>query len=268
MSTTATLLATAQNLLWGGTAVGCAALASRLCVTGLKRVFPFFFIYLVFRLVRSTGLYFLPYGTNLYGYIWVATAPLFWLANILVVLELYSLVLRDYPGIASLGRWVLMFGFAASIGVSGLTLTIDLSNPNELYRLILYTTAIERGVMTSLAIFLFVITLFLMWYPVPLSRNVLRHSAVCALYFLGSTMGLLVRNVAGHAANAAVNVAMNALDLTCLILWSVLLTRAGETSTRLLRNNWRPEQQARLLEQLSSVNAVLLRAARKPQEGR
>jgi hypothetical protein len=203
-----------------------------------------------------------------YGYAWVATAPLFWLAYILVVLELYSLVLRDYPGIASLGRWVLIAGLVVSVGLSGLSLKIDLSNAGELYRLILYTTSIERGVMTSLAIFLLVIALFLMWFPVPLSRNVMMHSMVCALYFLGSTMGLLVRNVTGHGVTMAVNVAMSALDLTCLVLWAVLLTRAGEASTRLIRNNWRPEQQERLLEQLSSVNAVLLRAARKPQEGR
>jgi hypothetical protein len=217
---------------------------------------------------RSLVLYFLPYRTNLYLWTWTFSAPLFWLAYILVVLELYSLVLRKYAGIASLGRWLLIGALVISIGASGLSLPVDLSNPGERFPIIRSVTAMERGVMTSLAIFLLLITLFLVWYPVPLSRNVMMHSMVCALYFLGSTMGLLVRNVAGHGATMAVNVAMNGLDLACLVLWGVLLTRAGETSTRLLRNNWRPEQQERLLEQLSSVNAVLLRAARKPQEGR
>ncbi len=264
---TATLLATAQKLLWGGTLVGCAALMGKLCTAGLHRVFPFLFIYLLYRLVRGVALYYLPFGTNLYGWSWVASAPLFWLAYILVVLELYSLVLRSYPGIASLGRWVLIAGLVISIGASGLSLRFDLSNPSELYRAVLFATSIERGVMTSLAIFLLVITLFLVWYPVPLSRNVVMHSMVCALYFLGSTMGLLVRNLTGHGVTMAVNIGLSTLDLACLALWAALLTRAGETSTMVLRNHWRPEQQQRLMEQLSAINASLLRAARKPREG-
>ena len=267
MGIAGTLLQTAQRLLWGGTLVGCAALALKLCAAGLQRTFPFFFIFLVYRLVRGVGLYYLPFHTDLYGYAWFATAPLFWLAYILVVLELHGHVLRKYAGISSLGRWVLIAGLVISIAVSGLSLRVDLSNPGEGFPWVRFFTVIERGVMTSLAVFLLLITMFLVWYPVPLSRNVIMHSMVCAVYFLGATMGLLVRNLIGHSVTVAVNVALSTVDLVCLIMWAALLTRAGETSAMVLRHNWRPEEQQRLMDQLSTINATLLRAARKPHEG-
>lgn len=267
MDIAATLLASAEKLLWGGTLVACAALALRLCASGLQRTFPLFFIFLVYRLVRGVGMYYLPVRTNLYAWAWFITAPLFWLAYILVVLELFTLVLANYQGIASLGRWVLIAGLVISIGLSGLSLSLDLTNPGEGFPVVRFFTMMERGVMSSLAIFLLLITVFLVWYPVPLSRNVIMHSMVCAVYFLGSTMGLLVRNLVGHGVTVPVSVAMSTLDLACLIMWAVLLTRAGQSSTMVLRHNWHPEEHARLMEQLSTINATLLRSARKPHEG-
>jgi len=267
MGVAGTLLVTAQKLLWGGTLVACAALLMKLCAAGLQRTFPLFFILLAYRVVRGLGLYYLPQPSNLYSWAWGVSLPLLWLAYILVILELYALVLRNYPGIASLGRWVLVVGLVVSIGVSGVSLKVDLSNPSEGYQRILIFTTIERGVMSSLAIFLLLITLFLVWYPVPLSRNVMMHSMVCAIYFLGTTMGLLIRNLTGHQVTVAVNIALSVVDLTCLILWAALLSRAGETTSMMLRQSWRAEEQQRLMAQLDSINATLLRAVRKPHEG-
>jgi len=267
VSTTATLLMTAQRLLWGGTLVGCGALALRLSVTGLHRSFPFFFSYLLYRLARGLALYYLPYKTDLYFWAWSMSAPLFWLVHILVVLEIYSKVLRNYPGIASLGRWVLTGALVVAIGVSGLSLSVDFSNAGEQFKWILLITVIERGVMSSLAIFLLMITMFLVWYPVPLSRNVVVHSMVCALFFLGATTSLLVRNVTGHQVTLFVNVALGTIDLACFVMWAVLLSRAGESNVVVLRHYWRAEQQQQLMDQLDAVNATLLRASRKPQQG-
>jgi len=263
---TTQLLGTAQTLLWAGTLVACAALVGRVFIARLHKTFFFLFIYLVVRLVRGVGLYYIPYRSKFYGPVWAASAPLLWVLQVLIVLEIYSLVLRNYPGIASLGRWMLTGGLVIAIGLSGLSLQADFANPNEGVRRVLYFTAIERGVMTSLAIFLLLNTAFLVWYPVPLSRNVVVHSMVCAVYFLGATMGLLVRNVAGHQVTMAVNVGLSTVDLACLIMWAALLSRAGETETVVLgHRRWRPQQQQRLMDQLATINATLLRTARRPE---
>jgi len=158
---TTQLLGTAQTLLWAGTLVACAALIGRLSVARLHRTFVFFFIYLLVRLARGIALYYIPYRRSLYFWVWAVSAPLLWLAQVLIVLEIFSLVLRNYPGIASLGRWMLTAGLVIAIGLSGLSLQADFANPNEGIRQVLYFTAIERGVMTSLAIFLLLNTAFL-----------------------------------------------------------------------------------------------------------
>jgi len=265
VSFSASFLLVAQRVVWASQMCVCAALALKMWRTALRRVFPLFFSYLIFRLVRGGTLYALPYGRNLYGWVWLISSPLSWLASILVVLELYARVLRSYPGIASLSRWLLSAGLAVSITLSGLTLWADFGNPGERFPVILLFTVIERGVLSSLAIFLLMITVFLTWYPVPLSRNVIVHSMVCALYFLGATMSLLVRNVTGHEVTVAVNVALAMVDLACFVLWTALLSRAGEVKMIVLRQHWRPEQQQRLMDQLAAINTTLLRAAGRSQ---
>jgi hypothetical protein len=254
---------TLDRLLWDIGVGGCALLLLKLWRAGLMRTYPFFSSYLAYSVARGAALHAFKYGTNGYAWAWFISEPLFWLAYILVVLELYSLVLRNYPGIASLGRWVLTGGLFASIVISGLSLQADLSNPSERFPVILYFSVIERGVIFSLVVFLLVITGFLVSYPVPLSRNVIVHSMVCALYFLSVTMGLLVRNVTGHQVMAGVNLVLSAVGLACLVAWIVALSPAGEGRTIVLRRIWRPEQQQRLMDQLSAINSTLLRTARR-----
>jgi hypothetical protein len=259
----ASSLAGPERLLWDIGVAGYALLLLKLWRAGLMRTYPFFSSYLAYSVARGAALHAFKYGTNAYAWAYFLSEPVFWLAYILVVLELYSLVLRNYPGIASLGRWVLVAGLFASILISGLSLQADLSNPGEKYPVILYFTVIGRGVIFSLVIFLLLITGFLVSYPVPLSRNVIVHSMVWSLYFLSTTAGLLVRNITGHQVTADMNLALLAASLACLVAWIVALSPAGEGRTIVLRHIWRPEQQQRLMDQLSAINSTLLRTARR-----
>lgn len=256
-------LVTTDGLIWGLSVAGHALLLLRLWQAQLLRVYPFFASYLAYRVARGIALHGFRYGTNAYAWAFFISEPLFWLAYILVVLELYSLVLRNYPGIATLGRWVLTGGLFASILISGISLQADFSNPGEKYPVILYFSVIERGVIFSLVVFLLLITGFLVSYPVPLSRNVIVHSMVCSLYFLSTTAGLLVRNITGHQVTAGINLALLAASLTCVVAWIAALSPAGEGRTIVLRHIWRPEQQQRLMDQLSAINSTLLRTARR-----
>lgn len=256
-------LVSTDGLIWGLSIGGHALLLLRLWHARLLRAYPFFASYLAYRVVRGIALHGFKYGTNAYAWVFLTSEPLFWLAYILVVLELYSLVLRNYRGIASLGRWVLTAGLFASIVISGLSLQADLSNPGERFPVILYFSVIERGVIFSLVIFLLLITGFLRWYPVPLSRNVIVHSMVCSLYFLSTTAGLLVRNITGHQVTAGTNLALVATSLICVVAWIATLSPAGEGRTIVLRRDWRPEEQQRLMDQLSAINSTLLRTARR-----
>jgi hypothetical protein len=119
------------SLLWGFSIVANATAALRLYQLDLNRVYRFFFAFLVLTTVRS--LFLLPFRleSNTYALIYLVTLPILWVFYILIVLELYSLVLQNYSGIYSLGRWTLYGALFFSVAVSGLTLipTWEMKNP-------------------------------------------------------------------------------------------------------------------------------------------
>ncbi len=113
---------TILSLLWGFSIVANATAALRLYQLDLNRVYRFFFLYLVITTARSLVLLPFSLGGNMYALIYLATLPILWVFYILIVLELYSLVLQNYSGIYSLGRWTLYGALLFSIAVSVLTL--------------------------------------------------------------------------------------------------------------------------------------------------
>src|SRR5882672_8358612 len=94
-----------ENPLWILNLLGSALVIWRLYFVGLQKTYRFFFAYIVVALVRSVILFQFDPLTRTYYRIWVVTQPLLWLFFVLVVSELYSLVLRRYPGIYSVSRW-------------------------------------------------------------------------------------------------------------------------------------------------------------------
>ena len=201
------------SLLWGFSIVANATAALRLYQLDLNRVYRFFFIYLVITTARSLVL--LPFNVreNTYGLIYLATLPILWVFYILIVLELYSLVLQNYSGIYSLGRWTLYAALFFSVTVSVLTLIPSWGN--ETSRLLFWCTTVERGVDFSLVIFLLMILIFLSRYPVALNRNIIVHCIVYTVFFLGTSMTILVRNVVGHEAMRELNNVLQVLSAGC-----------------------------------------------------
>jgi hypothetical protein len=269
-------LAVLEQSIWWLAVAGHLVLAVLFWRNGLHRTYRFFFGYLVFRVTRSALLAGgpvivrlfdrrpnVPFATNAYAWLWILTEPVMWFFYILVVLELYSLVLQGYPGIASLSRWALMAGLTVAVGISALTLASDLSNPSEQFPILRYLFMIDRGVASSLVIFLLFITGFLVWYPVPLSRNVVVHCIAYAIYFLSVTLMDLSRNLKGSAITQVANIAGLIVTVTCLLVWIVFLNARGENKKVVVRRSCEAEEEEALVQQLAAINATLLRAARK-----
>ena len=252
---------TVLDVLWGFSIVANAAAACRLCQLGLHRTYRFFFAYLVFAAIRSLIL--LPFSvrSNAYVMIYAATAPILWVFYVLVVLEVYSLVLRNYAGIYSLGRWALYGALSFSVAVSILTLIPSWGN--ERFRLLFWCTTVERGVVFSLVIFLLLILFFLSRYPVALSRNIIVHCIVYAIFFMGISMTILIRNVVGHELMRELNEMVMVLSAACYLVWIFAITQKGESRIVTLRHNWAISHEQRLIRQLDSINATLLRAAQR-----
>jgi hypothetical protein len=244
------------------TLAGSVLTLIKLYTTGLYRRYRMFFLLFLFQVPNSIWPLVIDIRSQRYEKVWMFTEPFVWLLYVLVVLELYRLVLEKHRGLYSLGRWIMYGAIVVAIGFSILSLLPHFkpSTP-QLSRMIGYFLATERGIDSSLVIFILLILLFLSRYPVRLSRNVLVHTALYSLFFLCGTVGMLLASVFGMHVYAQVDLFLSAVTSVCVFAWFFLLTRKGEeveTNVPLFG----PEQERRALEQLEALNATLLKVSR------
>jgi hypothetical protein len=214
-------------------------------------------------LACSAALFPFDTTTETYYRIWTLARPLGWLFDILVISELYSLVLRQYRGIYSLSRWFFFGATAASVVISALTVipTVAASAPR---RWLLYSyVLVERGLVTSLAIFLLLLLALVTWFSVPLSRNLLTHCCVYSAYFFASNVVFLYWQLSGPAATHFSSITKLSIALICLFCWVFLLSRAGEKRSAVIPLGRDSLEEKRLLGYLETLNATLLRTKEK-----
>jgi hypothetical protein len=249
--------------LKGISLLGAALTALNLVQSGLFRRYRFFFVYLVSLIPYGLCFFVLDVNSGLYQKFWAVTEPLFWLLYVLVVFELCGLILEKYKGLYTLGRWAMYLASAVSVTVSVLSLLprITPAMPQRT-RIMGYLYATERGVDFSLAIFILLILLFLSRYPVPLSRNVAVHAAVCSIFFLGDTLGLVLHGIFGLRYQNELNVFLMAKSSACMVAWLLLLNAKGE-KVRLHTLHFGRKDEERILLQLDSLNDTLLKASHR-----
>jgi hypothetical protein len=195
--------------------------------------------------------------------LWTITEPLLWLFYILLVLEIYRLVLEDYKGIYSVGRWALYVCLTLAVIASGSTLLPGWNTGNAKSPMVLFYLVIERGVIFSMVLFILLLGLFLSSYPIRISRNIIVHTALYTVYFLSSTLMLLVQALTGFHVSKAFNTGLVLTGILCGFGWLILLKKEEQASRVVLRYEWKPEDEERLVQQLTAINSSLLRTVRK-----
>jgi len=214
-------------------------------------------------LARSAALFPFDPNTETYYRIWASTQPLVWLFYVLVILELYSLVLRQYRGIYSLSRRFFFGATAASVLISALTVIPTIATTPHRRWLLYSYILVERGLVTSLAIFLLLLLALVTWFPVPLNRNLLTHCCVYSAYFFAGNVVFLYWHVGGIAATRLSSIAKLSIALICLFCWVFLLSSAAEKRAAIIPLGRNALEEKRLLDYLESLNATLLRTAGK-----
>ena len=243
--------------------VGYVILLFRLRASGLYKIYRWFFLYIFFQLVRGAAMFPFRPTTTLYGWLFILSEPVLCVLYTFVVLELYSLVMQKYSGIAILARRLVLWALAAVVALSLVALAPDLSAGPDRYPWLALVYIIERAIVFSLLLFLLLIAGFVAWYPVPLPANVTIHNVVFAAYFLSKNVGLLIRNLTGYEATYAVSTAFQAVACVCLAVWIAKLRKKGEEMRIVVRSRFRREDEERLMAQLSALNNTLARARRK-----
>jgi hypothetical protein len=231
-------------------------LSGRVWWTGLYREYPCFFSYLLLSLLQAAVMSPLPFYSLVYRDAWLVTEALTAGAQILVVLELCKVILQGLQGITNVARryiqWTMVFAVLSSL----LLLTVE----RVPVSLMGHFLTCERAVMSSLVIFILLLMLFLVYYPVPLNRNVITYSIGYAVYFMTKAVAIFVRNL-GPASNRQLSTILMSISTACLLFWLLVLSRRGETRVMVVGHQWSSEAEERLLSQLRSINASLARVA-------
>jgi hypothetical protein len=249
-------------------AAGTALLSVRLYASGLSRKYRAFFYYLIFSTLQLGYMASLDSTSRPYQDAYVLTEPISWFLSAVVVLELYSLVLADYQGLYTVGRWALIIAVTLALLASALSLLVpSIGKQQESllggFSVLRYYYVAERAVYLSLIVFLLTILFVLLQYPITLKRNIVVHLVVFLVYFLGNTVAYLVVSMVGWDAVKAVRYPLWAVTVGSLGAWLALLNPAGEMRKVRLRPAWMPGKEEQLVSQLNSLNAALLRATRK-----
>jgi hypothetical protein len=233
-------------------------LIARLWSAGLYREYPYFFSYLLADLLQSVILSFIPFKGAAYPYFWLVTEAIIVCFFVLIIGELYRVVFREFPGIASISRRYITVTIALAILVSLLLLRVEQAPAGLVSTFFVF----ERAIVFSLVLFILLVTTFLVYYPVPLNRNVVVYSIGYAVYFLTKATGLLIRTL-GHYVMPQIATVLLIVASACLLFWLLGLNRRGEQRTVVIGHKWKAEDEQRLLAKLEAINANLLSMAKK-----
>src|SRR5882762_536477 len=176
-----------ERSLWLLNIVLGALLAVRFFQLKLARNYRFFVTYLLCITVRSTATWSFDPGSAIYQNIWRDTQPIIWILYVLIVLEICSLIFREYRGIQLLGRWAIWGSLIIALVLSSASLMPTWRNLRPEAVLFQRYLMIERGIDFALVILLLLILGFLLSLPIPLSKNVVIHCILYSAFFMSNT---------------------------------------------------------------------------------
>ncbi len=236
-----------------------AGVIGRLVVQRLLTSYVPVVVYLLVVALQGAVPWLVDHGSLVYVRLYMLSEGACICVSAFVVLDMYGAVLRGLPGLASVGRsfvrWALLLSAALSISL----LHFERLSSRPLVEFLL----VERVVTTCLLGLIFLITGFLSYYPVELGRNTIIYTIGYAILFTARTAGLLLLNSEGSVWVDRLNLLFPLIDCACLALWAVMLTAEGQKAQVRFGHQWRREDEDKLLRQLESLNASLLRVAKK-----
>jgi hypothetical protein len=224
----------------------------RIWSAALYRVYPYFFTYLLAELLQTVVLAATPFRGRAYPFVWIATEAMVVCFQALIVSELYRVILRDLPGIASISRRYITVTLGVAILGSLLLLQLEETPANPVSTFLV----IDRAIVFSLVIFILLASAFLAYYPVPLNRNVIVYSIGYAVFFLTKATAFFIRTL-GHYVSPQISTVLIVVSSACLLFWVLGLNRQGETCTVVVGHKWKREDEERLLSKLRAINANL-----------
>lgn len=231
----------------------------RLIHCRLYRTYLSLFLYWLVQPVESLVLLGAGRLTWLYAYLYWGAQTLNIFLAIYVVLDLFHIALGEHPAIAAFGRRAVLaaMGLAALAALAGIMLdtTVLPGHHPAVQRFATF----ERSMNFVVLIFLLLISILLLWFPIKVRRNIVVYIAGFVLFAAARSFGLLLANLLPPAATFTVSTILLAITLLCLLIWTVGIRPEGESTTASPGQRGNPEAVLRLSRQLDAINATLSR---------
>lgn len=185
--------------------------------------------------------------------------PPIWILYVLMVAEVFRKVFARFPGISRFSQRLvivsMLIAFVFALASIGADFNHGWGGASVLQRY----SAIQRAITSALSIYLILIAGFLVWMPIPLPRNTIRHSFLFFFYFLITTgVHYYINLLNSREFIQSANVILTLLTLIALLSWMFLLQANGED----LPLSTRPAPRAAsgdILGRLESLNQSLSR---------
>jgi hypothetical protein len=243
------------------TTLGSVCLLARLGWLGLARRYGCLAGYLLTDVLQAVLVIGRPPYSVWYGNVYFASQAGKSILAIGFSVQLWLLALRGYPGVARYGRRMAFYLLLGTLGLALAGLLLEPPRTGSQGPFSHYFFAIEGALDSMVGLFLVVATLFLLWFPVEVSRNVALIMGAFVFYLAQGWAGLLLVNLYPKSMYS-VNAGMLSLELACWIFLIVTVRRQGETTKTVTGHRWNPEETERLLGQLDAINQRLEQASR------
>jgi len=154
--------------------------------------------------------------------------PIMWVLYVLMVLEVFRKVFARFPGIARFAQRVVVLSMLVAFVFALLSVPGELARGWSGSSILIRYSVILRTITSALTLYMILIAAFLVWMPVPLPPNTIRHSYLFFFYFIITTgvHYVLNTNLGGYVQVA--NLTISILTLVALLSWLFLLREDGE----------------------------------------
>ncbi len=244
-------------------AAAAAVAAGRLFYLNLADKFRALFAYLVF--VAGINLVSGLVSDTSVAYFWgyIALEAVKCVLGVLAVRELFALSFGNYPGIRTLGRWVIYGGVGLSLAASLLVTGFFWQGAasGRAHSHLFYIEVSIRAVVFSLAVVIISNLLLLSKYPLHLSRNTLVSSVFFSAVFLSEACRLLIDSLAPQLFDRYIDASEAAFICVCLVGWALMLSPATESAPAQVR--YSSSHEDHLLDQLNALNQLMTRSVRR-----
>jgi len=178
--------------------------------------------------------------------------------SIAAVREAIGLVLEEYPGLRTVGRWTMWGAVAVSTLASVVVVGTYWRGPvvrTNLY----YIEVATQCLVFGLAVVVASLLIFMSHYPLQLSRNRLVSSIAFGTIVLAEALTLFVDSTAERLNVPAVDMTLVVFSTICVAAWGTML---GPQEVVVKPKHSPTENDARLLQQLASIERALGRVGR------